>query len=174
MLTLRLWKPAGSFLRACWGWLRIEYSKASGKNLWTKAQKAMPSFQLEEKFWMSTPCVISEGSQFKRNSDGKKKHKGQSYVWLYKAIIYRHTERQDIFTSYGSVLALHQSRSICLTFLALGPAAGRHFSAGATAELALLKRKQRYTWFLINQKCFLLCGQDYKKCWKTFQHLGSN
>lgn len=34
---------------------RVEYSKASGKKRCTKAQKAMPSFQLEEKLWMSTP-----------------------------------------------------------------------------------------------------------------------
>lgn len=40
--------------------LRIEYSKASGKNRCTKAQKAMPSFQLEEKFRMSTPCFTAE------------------------------------------------------------------------------------------------------------------
>lgn len=40
--------------------LRVEYSKASGKKRCTRAQKAMPSFQLEEKFWMFTPCFRAE------------------------------------------------------------------------------------------------------------------
>lgn len=41
--------------------LRVEYSKASGKKRCTKAQKAIPSFQLEEKFWMSTSCLRRDG-----------------------------------------------------------------------------------------------------------------
>lgn len=49
--------------------LRMEYSKASGKKRCTKAQKAMPSFQLEEKFWMSTPCFVAEGKQFERKRE---------------------------------------------------------------------------------------------------------
>lgn len=43
-----------------------------------------------------------------------------------------------MFTSYGSVLALHHSRSICLTFLALGTAAGGHFWTEAADGLAWL------------------------------------
>lgn len=41
------------------------------------------------------------------------------------------------FTSYGSVLALHQSRSICLTFLTLGASAEEHFWGEAAAGPAL-------------------------------------
>lgn len=44
------------------------------------------------------------------------------------------------FTSYGSVLALHQSRSICLTFLALGGSAKEHFWAEAAGGPALQRR----------------------------------
>lgn len=37
--------------------LRMEYSNASGKNLCTSAQNAMPSLQLDEKLRISTPCT---------------------------------------------------------------------------------------------------------------------
>ena len=40
--------------------LRMEYSKASGKKRCTRAQKAMPSFQLEEKLLISTPCLAAD------------------------------------------------------------------------------------------------------------------
>lgn len=49
------------------------------------------------------------------------------------------------FTSYGSVLALHQSRSICLTFLALGGSAKEHFWAETAAGPALQRRGHRKT-----------------------------
>lgn len=43
--------------------LRVEYSKASGKKRCTRAQKAMPSLQLEEKFWMLTPCFRADSGK---------------------------------------------------------------------------------------------------------------
>lgn len=52
--------------------LRMEYSNASGKNRCTRAQKAMPSFQLEEKFWMSTPWFIPQQNKVIRKSGSKR------------------------------------------------------------------------------------------------------
>lgn len=57
---------------------------------------------------------------------------------MYSSVGKHFTDRQGIFTSYGSVLALHQSRSICLTFFALGAVTGPEAGAG----LALLRENK--------------------------------
>lgn len=62
-------------------------------------------------------------------------------------------ESRGILTSYGSVLALHQSRSICLTFLTLGAVEEGEVGAVAAAGPALLKIRNKDT--LDVQKVFM-------------------
>lgn len=83
--------------------------------------------------WMSNIRAIRMIWNASTNAEKKRRSPSRGQLSDERAAI--HPESRALFTSYGSVLARHQSRSICLTFLALGPAAGGHFWAGAADGL---------------------------------------
>lgn len=88
----------------------------------------------------ATGFIISEKIRHKNriNKGGGTSHR-TVYAKLHRTI--NQQQGRGVFTSYGSVLALHHSRSICLTFLTLGTPAEGRFWAEATDGLPWLWRR---------------------------------
>lgn len=136
-LTLQCWKPAGSFpwARKGWGWSTRTRQGRSG------APRRRRLCRLSN--WRRSSGCVPPVSYQKGNSGSQGDIRGKA---MYSSTEQSFTDKksQGIFTSYGSVLALHQSRSICLTFLTLGAAEGDVWAVAAVGS-ALLRRRNKDT-----------------------------
>lgn len=141
LLTLRCWMPAGSCLWACWGWGWSTRRRRGRIGAPRRRRRSRLS-----NWRRSSGCPLPV---FKTQSWVQASGTGLR-VRLRQIINHRRSAQRDIFTSYGSVLALHQSRSICLTFLALGASGEVHFWGKAAAGPALVSRGDKNKSYLVH------------------------
>ena len=123
--------------------LRMEYSNASGKNRCTKAQNAMPSFQLEEKLWMSTPCFVAEGSPFRRKS-GKEGGIWDRARYSLTAIIHRQRKLGHIYLIWLCFGSAPIQKHLFDIFRIRSCSSGTFLGCGCSWIGLAGERKQRY------------------------------